>query len=70
MSKAEPAAPEGATAEVGTAAAAAVAAAAAADVRTDEMKAPAGMTDYQWVKQQRAELRLMRQPKVGAAAVD
>ena len=40
----------------------------------DEVQQPAmgaaGMTDYQWVKQQRAELRRVRQQKVGAAAVD
>ena len=71
VSKAEPAAPEGAMAEVRTAAAAAAATAAAADVRTDEAAVPAGAAaERETLEACRARLRRDRQQKEGAAAVD
>ena len=54
-------------------------AAATADVEMEEAAVPAGtaaeavpagMTDYQWVQQQRGELEWKRPQKEGAAAVD
>ena len=69
MSKAGPVAPEGAMAEVRTAAA--VATAAAADVRTDEAAVPAGAApERETTDEVRKRLRWMWQQKEGAAAVD